>query len=278
LEIGRCNGGEEILMRGLSFLALGAALTALAATPAPVSDPTGVYAVIDRVVFEPDQENPERVQVWGVFSVAVPTSFNAFTPAKRGYMYYALNPEGEERSRGEWNDLKSVAGTRVAVAFGRARFGMIIRGPSDSVALAQSVRMGERGNGRVRATREKPAEPDRYPLGFGVVKLEQGGGWPVYEVLRVPAPLSPADGGTAPAGTVRLITRAVGVTDAKYVFEIQQGDGPIETSDPIPSGGTETAWTPKMQLRAGAEYTWRVRAVWPTYVSQPAEAKFRAVR
>ena len=29
----------------------------------------GVYANLGKVVFEPNEENPERVQIWGAFSV-----------------------------------------------------------------------------------------------------------------------------------------------------------------------------------------------------------------
>jgi hypothetical protein len=34
------------------------------------SGPIGVYALIDKVVFEPNDTAPDRVQIWGVFVLA----------------------------------------------------------------------------------------------------------------------------------------------------------------------------------------------------------------
>jgi hypothetical protein len=42
----------------------------LIAVGARGSDPVGIYAVIDRVVMEPKEGTPERIQVWGVFVLA----------------------------------------------------------------------------------------------------------------------------------------------------------------------------------------------------------------
>src|SRR5262245_40679557 len=34
------------------------------------SDPIGIYAFVDKVVFEPNADKPERIQVWGGFALA----------------------------------------------------------------------------------------------------------------------------------------------------------------------------------------------------------------
>jgi hypothetical protein len=109
------------------------------------SDRVGVYGVIDKVVFEPSAENPERVQLWGAFAIATKNDRNYYEPVKSGYLYFQL-PADERLARTEWNDLKSLAGTKRIVAFS-ARFG-------------QSV--------RVRQAAESPKSPDKYTLGVGV--------------------------------------------------------------------------------------------------------------
>jgi hypothetical protein len=47
-------------------------LAALSIGTAHASGYVGIYAAIDKVVFEPDADHPQRVQVFGVFSVAQP--------------------------------------------------------------------------------------------------------------------------------------------------------------------------------------------------------------
>ena len=34
----------------------------------------GIYGIVDKVVFEPDENAPERIQIWGLFVVPVPIS------------------------------------------------------------------------------------------------------------------------------------------------------------------------------------------------------------
>jgi hypothetical protein len=52
---------------------LGAALLSTAMfgeTTALASDPVGVYAYVDKVVLEPSEGKPERIQIWGGFALA----------------------------------------------------------------------------------------------------------------------------------------------------------------------------------------------------------------
>jgi hypothetical protein len=126
-----------------------AAAVALAIAGAAIgldaSDRVGIYAVVDRIVFEPTAENPERVQIWGAFAVATPGNRDDYDAVQRGYLYFAA-VTSNRMTRAEWNDLKDLAGSRRIVGFS-SRFG-------------QSV--------RVRGSSEKPVAPDPYVLGVGV--------------------------------------------------------------------------------------------------------------
>ena len=57
-------------LRKFTILLCAIALGMLAAPAAHASDPTGIYGFVDRVVFEPNDTTPERVQVWGGFALA----------------------------------------------------------------------------------------------------------------------------------------------------------------------------------------------------------------
>ena len=242
---------------------IAAVAAALLVVPTPVSDFVGVYAVVDRVVFEPDTIRPTRVQIWGVFAVAhgvVKTEsmtypeMNAYLPAQRGYMYFALDPSQERATRAEWADLRQLAGTGQVITFGR-RFD---------------------GVGRVRRATEAPRSPDTYALNTGVTRGNARPG--SHGVLHVPLPVSPADGGRAAASSVRLAARTLADTDVFYIFEIEGPGGVKETSPPIRPTPRETAYTPDLDLRDGAEYTWRVWVTKDGWSAPPAIATFRAGR
>jgi hypothetical protein len=127
---------------------------ALAALPLPLSDPVGVFALIDRVVVEPSTGDPQRIQLWGVFALADRNNRNDYLPAERGYLYMSVNPSNARATRAEWSDLKTVAGTDLPVGFG-SRYESAVR---------------------VRPANEKVDNPDVYPIGFGLVKVMTAGG------------------------------------------------------------------------------------------------------
>jgi hypothetical protein len=117
------------------------------------SGPVAVYALVDRVVFEPNETKPERVQVWGAFSLAgEPYSAN-YSSAQKGYLYYKLDDVTavEQSTRAAWADIKRVAGTGEAIAFGGGYV--------------------SKGSGKLRKLTDKPGSPDPYPVGNPVVKL-----------------------------------------------------------------------------------------------------------
>jgi hypothetical protein len=148
----------------LLVVAIGGTVAATAGAGA--SGQAGVYSVIDRVVFEPATGEPTRMQVWGAFTLVEymrNSGFTnyAYTQPARGYMYFTLPPTADDitKARREWNDLKSVAGTRQAVAF--AYWDRFIR--------------NERLL-RVRSADTPANDPDVYYTEFGVVKLGANGG------------------------------------------------------------------------------------------------------
>ncbi len=126
---------------------------------AHASDFTGVYARIDKIVLEPNAGSPERVQIWGVFSLADYAKPNEYLSSARGYLYYKLDRD-PEAARNEWNDLKQVAGTGEIVAFG-----------------ARGARP------RLRTAGEKPANPDSYATNVGVQKVSGRTDYPPVRAL-----------------------------------------------------------------------------------------------
>ena len=126
-----------------------AAIVALAATVAVVraSDPTAVYARVDKVVAEPS-DRPETIQIWGVFALAKPNDRNDYLPAARGYLYFKLTSD-QDTARREWSDLKQVAGTSQIVSFG-SRYQL---------------------QARLRTPDEPPGNPDPYAVSMGLTKV-----------------------------------------------------------------------------------------------------------
>ena len=38
------------------------------AAPLKASGPLGIYGIVEKVVFEPNEQAPERIQLWGAFA------------------------------------------------------------------------------------------------------------------------------------------------------------------------------------------------------------------
>jgi hypothetical protein len=156
-----------MMKRTVGLLALTTALVMSAVLHA--SDMVGIYAVVDKVVFEPSEAAPQRVQVWGAFALADGRG-STYQAPQRGYLYYTC-PSGQESiCRNEWADLKSVAGKNAAVGFG----------------------MRYKPTGRVRKTDDKAASPDLYPIEMGVTKVD-----------------NPADRGSDTAKVIEALKTAV---------------------------------------------------------------------
>ena len=145
----------------LTFI-VGVILIFTAATVS-ASDPVGVYAIVQKVVFEPNDKAPERIQIWGVFAIADTTRGGDFySKPQRGYLYYSLPKGKESTALKEWADFKAVAGTGQGIAFGARRYPMLVKVHPDS---------------------EKPASPDSYAPdssfanGIGVTKVNPAPGY-----------------------------------------------------------------------------------------------------
>lgn len=127
------------------------------------SDWIAIYARIDKVVFEPNPNALERIQIWGAFTLASTKDRNTYEPAKRGYLYYSLTPGKEDVCRKEWADLKTIAGTNQIIGFG-----------SRSAAF-----------GTVRKATDKAADADVYPVAFGLTKMSaRGSDYPPIRELK----------------------------------------------------------------------------------------------
>jgi hypothetical protein len=115
------------------------------------SGPIGVYALVDKVTFEPSADKPERIRITGVFIAAAETPDNSTTYAapQRGYLYLALPRGNEELARREWADLRTIAGTRQVVGLGSS-WGTKVH---------------------VWKSNEEAKSPDDYPIGNGLVKI-----------------------------------------------------------------------------------------------------------
>lgn len=147
-----------------------------AAASSARKDPHGVYAVVDSVIFEPSAGTPERVRLWGSFALANVVGmkdgkidyiqFGHFHPPQPGFMYYSVNPRDETGTRADWAELKEIAGTGQAAAWGASIPPAGTRTPSSGpdTATARWI-MGY--NGRVRASTDPPVNPDVFPQRIG---------------------------------------------------------------------------------------------------------------
>jgi hypothetical protein len=171
----------------VAFIVVLTGLTAFA------SGPAGIFALIEKVVLEPNEQSSERIQIWGAFAFYYPRSDrilrsdDALAP-QRGYLYFKLptNPAMRQAARVEWMDLKAVAGTGQGVAFG-------LWGTVGNIENLEPRLSSENfpyfitaeGNTRIwlRKTFDPKAEPAVYSPNIGVVKLSNTG-WEIIQRLK----------------------------------------------------------------------------------------------
>ena len=158
------NGQPLARLGNLPKLLCAAALLAGAAASARASDPTGIYAFVDRVVLEPSAAAPERIQVWGGFALAKTENRNDYHSAERGCLYFKLPAGDEDICQKEWADLKSVAGTGQIVAFGS-------RSENKAITL--------------RKAEAKLEKPDVYPKGWGMNKVNARDYAPLNQLTKL---------------------------------------------------------------------------------------------
>ena len=162
------------------------AIAVLLAPTLRASGPLGVYAIVEKVVFEPTEAGATRLQVWGAFALFETTN-GSVTRAARGYMFLFLPTQPSPRTpneldmvRREWSDLKAVAGTGQTVGFGEWRYmgRFDALDPSERRAagyVPEGSPSGQAGAFRVRPAAEVPDHPMVYRTNAGIVKLADSG-------------------------------------------------------------------------------------------------------
>jgi hypothetical protein len=220
--------------------------------------PPPVCMAVDKIVLEPNDEAPTRIQIWGTF-ILLDGSRTMYGAPQRGYLYYAAVPGKEEECRKEWANLRKLAAEDRIVAYG--------------ICGTPKV------DGHLRKPAQKPQAPVVFPLcENGFTPAEQYVDYrSLKELLASPAPVIPADGERLMPGRMRLTARNIRDkehTKARYVFAIESSAGEREESLPIAAGEKQTEWSPKMVVKAGEKYTWRVWATEGTWQGPSARSSF----
>jgi len=169
-------------------IALASVILALAAVELSASGPVGIYGIIEKVVFEPNEGAADRLQVWGAFAYTDGYGGGAaVSQAKRGYLYFQIPDRGNSIVLREWQDLKSVAGTGQVVGFGKwvyiGRFGDISPDELGKYGIYLPAG-GQRQYVRVRPELEKLSNPATYSTNAGVVKIGEGSHAALIKLLR----------------------------------------------------------------------------------------------
>jgi len=146
----------------IACIAIGTTATLLA------DGPVGVYAMVQKVVFEPNEQAPTRIQVWGLF-VWVDGGLDKPGPInlpQRGYMYFKLpaNATSAAATKQQWAEIKTIAGTGQIIAFG----GWNYAGTFEDLHIPMT---GGQEEVRVRKQAESPAKPITYPIKPGLVRI-----------------------------------------------------------------------------------------------------------
>jgi hypothetical protein len=103
-----------------SALLLVAAILLLSLSPTAVfakGSSIGIYAVVDKVIFDKDGPSPNSIRISGVFVVPVPMSSGSYKDPQQGYLYFRIPSGAEQAARADWDKLKAAAGTGQVVGF-----------------------------------------------------------------------------------------------------------------------------------------------------------------
>ena len=122
----------------------------------------GIYAIIDDVSLEPNDNAPERVRIRGVFVVPVPQTSGQYKAPQRGDLYFRVAPGMDSVAKTEWADLKALVGTGQGIGFAQ----YWVPNPNDPFGNPHHAL-------RVRVRDDSDVdEPDVYPLRHsrGIVK------------------------------------------------------------------------------------------------------------
>jgi hypothetical protein len=155
-------------MMKLSRILLTVVALVISASILLADGPVGVYAMVQKVVFEPSEASPQTLQIWGVF-VWVDGGLKSPGPInlpQRGYVYFKLPGSAAEASaaKKQWMDIKAIAGSSQIIAFGDWKYS----GPFEDLYIPMT---SGQEDVRVRKQTEAPAKPITYPIKTGFVKI-----------------------------------------------------------------------------------------------------------
>ena len=168
-------------------IAVAAAVLVLGTSVLIASGPLGIYGIVEKVVLEPNDTSPDRIQVWGAFAYVdggASASGLTVSAAKHGYLYFKLPavPAQQEIVKREWADLKAVAGTGQVVGFGR--WGYIGAFSAPAFIYENGPGGGVAADLRVRPESEAPSAPATYQTDAGVGKLTEASHPTLVKQLR----------------------------------------------------------------------------------------------
>lgn len=213
-------------------------------------DRIGVYGLVDRVTFHPDEKGALWIQVFGAFALAGGETGSYYRSPRWGYVAFRLPEEAKNREvcRKQWDKLEAMAGTGKVVGLGSraAMEGVIVHDPDDVEII--------------------PAPP--FHTGTGVREVHKVDHSAVQQLRHLPRPRSPLvkheveceQTGEQRVQFVASNCLASG-DDVRYLFEVEQANGDIRASPPIAPGPKQTSWTTTLALKPGRKVTWRVRVV-----------------
>src|SRR5438132_11431713 len=79
--------------------------------------PPPVCMAVDKIVLEPNDVAPTRIQIWGTF-IFLEDSRTMYGDPVRGHLYYTAIPGKEKECRKQWADLRELAAADQIVAYG----------------------------------------------------------------------------------------------------------------------------------------------------------------
>jgi len=131
-------------MKSISCL-IGLVVASVLTAEVRAGGPPPVCMAVDKVVFEPRESAPSRIQIWGSF-VFLNDRRDKYGEPVRGYLYYAATPGKEEECRKEWAKLKKLVAEQHLVSFGicgQPKVDSHLRKPTDKAESPTVFPLGE---------------------------------------------------------------------------------------------------------------------------------------
>ena len=120
----------------------GLVLSLVFTASAVAGGPPPICMAVDRIVFEPNEKEPTRVQIWGSFVLCKDNS--TYGKPIAGYLYYTVEPGKEVECRREWTKLQKLVADKHIVGLGNCGQPNV--------------------DGHIRNVTEEPRSPVAFPL------------------------------------------------------------------------------------------------------------------